>query len=169
MAVSEMRWLSESEMAAWVAYLTATHLLEHRIEDQLKADSGLTHAQYEILVQLSASPGGQMRMTELARRAIVSKSGLTYQVGQLEKRGLVTRATCPSDERGVLAILTEEGERCLERTAPRHVAVVRAFLIDRLTADEIRTMRQIMTKAASAMETAPARPLRLPQSDKIPG
>ncbi|MGW0589634.1 MarR family winged helix-turn-helix transcriptional regulator [Streptosporangium sp. NPDC002607] len=167
--MSETRWLSESEMAMWVAYLSATHLLERRVEDQLKADSGLTHTQYEILVTLSERPDEQMRMTELARRLITSKSGLTYQIGQLERRGLVTRATCPSDERGVLAVLTEEGRCCLERTAPGHVAVVRAFLIDRLSPEEIETMRRIMTKAAAAMEAAPAGPLRNPPPGKSPG
>lgn len=156
-------------MAMWVAYLSATHLLERRIEDQLKADSDLTHAQYEILVKLSMSPDRQMRMTKLARRLIFSKSGLTYQIGQLERRGLVTRATCPSDERGVLAVLTEEGLRCLKRTAPRHLAVVRAFLIDRLSPEEVEIMRQIMTKATAAMEAAPAGPLRVSAPGKSTG
>jgi len=158
--VSDVKWLNESELAAWMAYVTATHLLERRVEDQLKIDAALTHAQYEILAKLSQEPGGRIRMTELANRLIVSKSGLTYQIGQLERRGLVTREACPSDERGVLAVLTEEGTRCLKRTAPGHVAVVRAFLIDQLTSEEVESMRQIMTKATAAMQAAPAGPLR---------
>ncbi|MEU8203566.1 MarR family transcriptional regulator [Streptosporangium sp. NPDC049046] len=164
--MSDVKWLNESEMAAWMAYVAATHLLERRVEDQLKVDADLTHAQYEILAKLSQDPGGRMRMTELANRLIVSKSGLTYQIGQLERRGLVTREACPSDERGVLAVLTEEGIRCLKRTAPGHVAVVRAFLIDQLTPEEVESMRQIMTKATAAMRAAPAGPLR---PGKIPG
>ncbi|MBB2911536.1 DNA-binding MarR family transcriptional regulator [Streptosporangium becharense] len=153
--MKDTRWLSESEMDAWMAYVAATHLLERRVEEQLKATSGLTHAQYEILAKLSASPDRRMRMTELAREIVVSKSGLTYQIGQLEKRGLVERTTCPSDDRGVLAVLTDQGVRCLKQTAPGHVAVVRAFLIDRLTPEEIETMRRVMTKALAAMESAP--------------
>ncbi|MEV8632704.1 MarR family transcriptional regulator [Streptosporangium sp. NPDC051023] len=153
--MADTRWLTESELGAWMAYLRATHLLERRVEEQLKADSGLTHAHYEILAKLSASPGGQLRMTDLARKVVVSKSGLTYQVGQLEKRGLVERADCPSDERGVLAVLTDEGTRCLEKTAPGHVAVVRAFLIDQLTPEELETMTRIMSKATAAMAAAP--------------
>ncbi|GAA3023340.1 MarR family transcriptional regulator [Streptosporangium longisporum] len=167
--MSETRWLNEAEMAAWMAYVAATHLLERRVEDQLKADSGLTHAQFEILAKLSACPGRQLRMTELAHRLIVSKSGLTYQIGQLERKGLVARESCPSDERGVLAVLTEQGMRCLERTAPGHVAVVRAFLIDRLTPEEIEAMRQIMTKATAAMEAALPGPLRDPGPGREPG
>ncbi|WP_141703814.1 MarR family winged helix-turn-helix transcriptional regulator [Planobispora rosea] len=148
------RWLDEREMAAWTAYLTASHLLERRVEEQLKADAGLTHAQYEILARLSAAPGRRLRMTELARTVVVSKSGLTYQIGQLEKRGLVERATCPSDDRGVLAVLTEQGMRCLERTAPGHVAVVRELLIDLLSPDELETMARVMRKVEAATHSS---------------
>ncbi|GIH74306.1 MarR family winged helix-turn-helix transcriptional regulator [Planobispora longispora] len=144
------RWLDEREMAAWTAYLTASHLLERRVEEQLKADAGLTHAQYEILARLSAAPDRRLRMTELARTVVVSKSGLTYQIGQLEKRGLVERATCPSDDRGVLAVLTEQGMRCLERTAPGHVTVVRELLIDLLSPDELEIMARVMRKVEAA-------------------
>ncbi|MCC5576319.1 MarR family transcriptional regulator [Microtetraspora sp. AC03309] len=153
--MKETPWLDERELDAWLAYLTASHLLERRIEEQLKADSGLTHDQYEILVRLSSAPGRSMRMTELARMVVVSKSGLTYQVGGLEKKGLVERTSCPSDDRGVMAVLTDEGMRCLERTAPGHLAVVRAYLIDHCDPGELTTMTRIMRKAATAMGAFP--------------
>ena len=94
------RWLDPAEMAAWLAFLEVSHLLDRKIEQQLKQDAGLSHAQYEILSRLAATPGGQLRMSELADVIIVSRSGLTYQITQLEKAGLVRRAPCPSDERG---------------------------------------------------------------------
>ncbi|MBG0829372.1 MarR family transcriptional regulator [Planomonospora sp. ID67723] len=144
------RWLDDLEMAAWTAYLTASHLLERRVEEQLKADAGLTHAQYEILARLSAAPDRRLRMTELAHGVVVSKSGLTYQIGQLEKMGLVERATCPSDDRGVLAVLTDRGTECLERTAPGHVTVVRELLIDLLTPDELETVIRVMNRVETA-------------------
>ncbi|MFF5207404.1 MarR family winged helix-turn-helix transcriptional regulator [Streptosporangium sp. NPDC000396] len=167
--MTDTRWLSDDELDAWVTYVKATHLLERRVEEQLKADSGLTHAQYEILVKLSSAPDRRMRMTELAHKVVVSKSGLTYQVGQLEKAGLVRRTTCPSDDRGVLAVLTDEGTRCLERTAPGHVAVVRAFLIDQLTPDELRTMARIMAKATAAMTAAPGHTIETRAATRRPG
>ncbi|GGS87082.1 MarR family transcriptional regulator [Nonomuraea spiralis] len=151
--VTDTRWLDETEMAAWRAFLTASHLLERRIEEQLKSAAGLTHPQYEILARLSEAPGRQMRMTELARGVVVSKSALTYQITQLEKAGLVERATCPSDDRGVLAVLTEAGTRCLERIAPGHVAVVRDYLIDRLSRAELASLTSAMTKSEQALRS----------------
>ncbi|SEG84660.1 DNA-binding transcriptional regulator, MarR family [Nonomuraea solani] len=145
------RWLDATEMAAWRAFLSTSHLLERRIEEQLKAAAGLTHPQYEILVRLSDAPDHSMRMTELARGVVVSKSALTYQITQLEKAGLVKRATCPSDERGVLAVLTDAGLRCLERVAPGHVGVVRAYLIDQLNREELEAMTTAMRKTEEVL------------------
>ncbi|TDC94928.1 MarR family transcriptional regulator [Nonomuraea deserti] len=148
------RWLDATEMAAWHAFVSTFHLLERRIEEQLKAAAGLTHPQYEILVRLSAAPDRRMRMTELARDVVASKSALTYQITQLEKAGLVERAHCPSDERGVLAVLTDAGMRCLERVAPGHVEVVRAYLIDRLSREELHTMTTAMRKTERALRSS---------------
>lgn len=116
--MTETRWLDEREMAAWTGFLRASNLVARHLEQQLREDAGLSHTQYEILVLLSAAPEGEVRMTELAARLITSKSGLTYQVGQLEKRGLVARRSCPTDVRGVLAVLTADGRRTLEEAAP---------------------------------------------------
>ncbi|MFG3440560.1 MarR family winged helix-turn-helix transcriptional regulator [Nonomuraea sp. NPDC047897] len=149
--MTDTRWLDKTEMAAWRAFLSTSHLLERRIEEQLKAAAGLTHAQYEILVRLSGAPGRQMRMTELARGVVASKSALTYQITQLEKAGLVERTTCPSDDRGVLAVLTEGGMRCLERIAPGHLEVVRRYLIDRLTRDELEVVTAAMRRTEEAL------------------
>lgn len=120
-------------MAAWLAFLEVSHRLDRAIEQQLKTDAGLSHPQYEILSRLAGAPGGQQRMSELADMITVSRSGLTYQITQLERAGLVRREKCPSDERGVLAVLTGAGRAALSRAAPGHVRVVRRYLIDALT------------------------------------
>lgn len=135
-------------MAAWLAFLEISHRLDRAIEQQLRHDAGLSHAQYEILSRLGAAEAGQLRMSGLADVIIVSRSGLTYQVTQLERAGLVRRERCPSDERGVLAVLTEAGRKALARAAPGHVGVVRRFLIDALTP----TQRSALTDALAAAQ-----------------
>ncbi|MED7948587.1 MULTISPECIES: MarR family transcriptional regulator [unclassified Streptomyces] len=139
---SETRWLDDEEMAAWRGFVTASNLLNRRLERQLKEDSGLSHTQYEILVHLSAAPAGSLRMTELADKLVTSKSGLTYQVTQLERMGLVGRRSCPSDVRGVFAELTEEGHEMLREAAPGHVALVRELLIDVLSREQLTVLAQ---------------------------
>jgi DNA-binding MarR family transcriptional regulator len=120
-------------MAAWLAFLEVSQRLDRAIEQQLRQDAHLSHAQYEILSRLESAPGGRLRMSELAEVIIVSRSGLTYQVTQLERAGLVCREKARTDERGVLAVLTAAGRATLRRAAPGHVRVVRHYLIDALT------------------------------------
>ena len=134
--MSAVKWLDEAEMRAWQSFLAAGALIDRRVDQQLKETAGLSHPQYEILVRLAAAPDGELRMTELAGALLSSKSGLTYQVTQLEKAGLVARRSCPSDVRGVLAVLTG-GRRRLEQAAAGHVTLVRELLIDVLTPEQL--------------------------------
>ena len=117
-APGAVRWLDEDEMRAWQSFLAAGALVDRRVDQQLKDAVGLSHPQYEILVRLAAAPHGELRMTELADTVLTSKSGLTYQVTQLEKAGLVARRSCPSDVRGVLAVLTKAGRASSSRPPP---------------------------------------------------
>jgi DNA-binding MarR family transcriptional regulator len=141
------RWLNPPEMAGWLAFLEVSHLLDRAIDQQLRQDAGLSHAQYEILGRLAAAEGGQLRMSELAEVIVVSRSGLTYQVTQLEKAGLVRREKCPSDDRGVLATVTSAGRSALDRAAPGHLRVVRENLIDRLTPGQLAALTDGLTAA----------------------
>lgn len=151
--MSDAKWLDEREMAAWQGFLQASNRVGHHLEQQLKDDSGLSHPQYEILVRLGDAPGGEIRMTELAKSLITSKSGLTYQVGQLEKRGLVLRRSCPTDVRGVFAVLTDEGRRALDEAAPGHVAAVREVLIDVLDEEELRLLAEGLGRVARRLRS----------------
>ncbi|MFF7242071.1 MarR family transcriptional regulator [Streptomyces collinus] len=148
--MSDTQWLDETELRTWVAFLEATSLLQRRIEVGLRAE-GLTMVQYEILTRLLEVPERQRRMTELADLLVSSRSGLTYQVSQLEKAGLVRRGTCPDDERGVVAVLTEAGRALLERAAPSHVRVVREGLIDLLDRDQLEALGEMMTVSCNRL------------------
>lgn len=138
--MAEPRWLSAEEMRAWQAFLAAGALLDRRLDQQLRQESGLSHAQYEILVRLAAAPGGELRMTDLAGALYTTKSGLTYQITRLEKAGLVRRSASPGDVRGVVAALTGAGRQRLAQAAPGHVAAVRSLLVDVLTAEQLSAM-----------------------------
>ena len=135
--MAEPRWLSAEEMRAWQAFLAAGALLDRRLDQQLRQEAGLSHAQYEILVRLAEAPGGELRMTDLAGALYTTKSGLTYQITKLEKAGLVRRSTWPGDVRGVVAILTGAGRDRLTEAAPGHAAAVRELLIDVLTPGQL--------------------------------
>lgn len=131
--MADVRWLNTDELDVWQKFLAIGTAINRRVEQQLKDAAGLSHSQYEVLVRLAK---GDLRMTELAGIAKTSKSGLTYQVTQLEGRGLVRRVTTPDDDRGVMAGLTAKGRRLLEQIAPAHAELVRELFLDGLNDDE---------------------------------
>ena len=85
-----------------------------------------------------------MRMSELADQVVSTKSGLAHQITQLEKNGMVSRSSCPSDDGGGFASLTEAGERLLDKVVPTHEAVVREYLLDHLSADQAEALTSAM-------------------------
>lgn len=146
------RWLTDEEQSVWRAYLHATTLLEDHLDRQLQRDAGMPHMYYGLLVQLSQAPRHQLRMTELAKNAKITRSRLSHAVARLEKSGWVRREDCPSDKRGQNAVLTEEGHEMLRRSAPGHVSAVRQAMFDRLTPEQVRALGEIMQVMAAGLQ-----------------
>jgi DNA-binding MarR family transcriptional regulator len=140
---SETRWLSTDEQRTWRAYLNAHRLLLDAIDAQLRRDSGMPHAYYEILVRLSDKEGRAMRMAELADVTRVSASRLSHAIARLEERGWVRREDCPTDRRGQIAVLTDEGFEALAAAAPGHVEAVRQALFDALDPEQTTSLGEI--------------------------
>ncbi len=139
----EPRWLDADEQKAWRAWLYSTQLLQERLNAELQHDTGISHPYYEILVQLSETPGRMLRMSELADRSLSSRSRLSHAVSRLEERGWIRRQVCEEDGRGQLAVLTDEGFAALEAAAPIHVESVRKHLFDQLSDEQVTAMRGI--------------------------
>ncbi len=137
------RWLTATEQHCWRSFLNACHALFGAIDAQLLRDSDLPHGYYEILVHLSEAPGRALRMTQLAEASTFSKSRLSHAVARLEERGLVVRHACPTDRRGQIAALTDEGFAVLAAAAPGHVEQVYRSLIGALTPEQIGQLTEI--------------------------
>lgn len=135
--MDEPRWLDETEQRAWRGFLHMTELLKAQLGRDLQKETGLSDADYSVLVHLSEIEGRRMRMSDLAGRLLWSKSRLSHQVARMEDRGLVRREGCPTDARGSYAVLTDKGFKVIEHAAPYHVESVRRHLIDRLSREEI--------------------------------
>lgn len=150
--MTEPRWLDEEEMRAWRAFIKTTVRLFERLDREMKADHGLTHDDYAILVNLSEAPGQRMRMTELATQVLESKSRLSHHVGRLEAAGLVQRESCPNDLRGLFAVLTPAGRRLMRRAAPDHVRTVREHFIDHLDRSQLRALADALEPVAAHLE-----------------
>ncbi|MEU8085281.1 MarR family transcriptional regulator [Micromonospora sp. NPDC049101] len=137
------RWLDPDEQRTWRAYLAASRMLMDTLDRELQREAGMPHAYYEILVRLSEAPGRQLRMSELAQAAGSSRSRLSHAVARLEAAGWVRREECPTDRRGQIALLTDEGFATLAAAAPGHVEGVRRHLFDALSPAQVDQLRRI--------------------------
>jgi DNA-binding MarR family transcriptional regulator len=136
-------WLSPDEQRVWRTYLAASLRVQESVEYQLQHEAGIPHAYYEILVRLSESPDRSLRMSQLAGRAMASKSRVSHAVARLEERGWVERSECPTDGRGQLARLTDAGFAALAAAAPGHVRRVREVLLDALTPEQVDQLGEL--------------------------
>ena len=137
------RWLSSDEQRVWRTFLDATRRLFEELDRELQRDARMPHAYYEILVRLSEAPDRTLRMSSLAERSQFSRSRLSHAVNRLEELGWVRREVCATDRRGWMAVLTDEGFAALAAAAPGHVETVRRLLVDPLTAEQMRQLREI--------------------------
>src|SRR5438874_13314194 len=109
-----------SGLEAWDSFLRAHATLMRRLEVDLAQATGLPLADFDVLAQLAIA-GGELRMTDLAARALISRSGMTRRVARLVEDGLVRRANPDADARGVVVALTDAGVARLTDTAPVHL------------------------------------------------
>ena len=142
-AEAPVRWLSDQEQRAWRAFLDMQSQLNGRLNRELQENSGLSIADFSVLVTLSEHPEHRIRVLELARGLRWEKSRLSHQLTRMQQRGLVERSTCSEDRRGAWVELTIEGRNAIEAAAPGHVASVRKYVFDDLTPELVTAMETI--------------------------
>jgi DNA-binding MarR family transcriptional regulator len=143
--------ISRDEFRAYAALIASSTLLQRAVEQNLREQADLTQVQFEILMNLSLAGDAGLRMAQLADALIVSRSGLSYQVAQLESRGWITRRRSSDDERGVVARITSKGERTRQRVFPGHVDIVRSAFLDAIEPGELATLTAALERVARAL------------------
>ncbi|BEL12448.1 MarR family transcriptional regulator [Actinoplanes sichuanensis] len=138
--------LTATQLAHWRTFIESSWALHTRLEDELRAATGLSMNDYHVLVALADAPGRRIRMGELASRLVLSPSRVTYQINSMIKRGLVRKESCPDDGRGQEAVLTDEGLTMLRDAAPAHLKTVRESFIDHLDDEELAVIGRVFAK-----------------------
>jgi len=138
--MTDAHWLSPSEARAWRALQTFGAPLAAALNRQLLADSAMSTADYQVLVVLSETEGGQLRAGELGRATGWEKSRLSHHIKRMQARQLVERLDCSTDGRGLLVSITAEGRRAIEEAAPGHVRTVRDYVIDVLSTEQLEVL-----------------------------
>jgi DNA-binding MarR family transcriptional regulator len=143
-------WLSPLELQAWRSYIMASRRLWDALESDL-TQHDLSMSDYEILVHLSEAPDRQIRMSELAESAMISKSRLSHRMKVMELAGWVSRKVCEKDKRGQFAVMTDKGWNAIVKAAPDHVASIRARFVDHLSAKDQEDLARIFETVSVKM------------------
>lgn len=145
------RWLADDEQALWRDWLAVQTLLPAHLNRMLQAD-GLSLPDFDVLVLLSETPGGRLRIGEVANALTWERSRTSHHLRRMEGRGLVAREECADDGRGAFVLLTEQGRTAIEQAAPGHVDVVRAALFDRLPAGDRAALARVLRAVREGLE-----------------
>ena len=147
---------SAAQLGAYFALMEAASLLQHQVEQQVRADGGISSVQFQLLARL-ADARGPLTMTQLADGVVYSRSGLTYQAGLLEKAGLISRDPSSDDDRATLVTITPKGLALFGRILPGHILLTRSLLYDPLSDEDVRHLGDIMTRVRDHMRAQPPR------------
>jgi DNA-binding MarR family transcriptional regulator len=150
--VGEVQWLDAREQRAWRALQMMQMRLEGELARQLAADSGLSYPDYAVLVALTDRPDGRMRVSELARELGWEKSRASHHLTRMAARGLVKKERCPSDRRGSFIVVTKRGRKEIEAAAPGHVDAVRRLFVDRLSARQLESIREVAETVLAGLD-----------------
>ena len=132
-------------IGAWRSLLQAHATLMRQLETDLEQRTGLALPDFDVLAQLAIADG-ELRMTELANRALISRSGMTRRVARLVDEGLVRRADATADGRGVLVALTDAGVARLTETVPAHARGIAEYFVSRLADEELADLESALDK-----------------------
>lgn len=136
---------------AWYQLLRAHAAVNREIDRRLdKSSKPATIGWYDVLVTLEKSPGGRLRMSELAEQVLLSHSGLTRLVDKLEAAGLLHRETCPNDRRSCYAVITESGLAWRREAWPARRAAIAELFAQHLSEEEARTLVNTLGRVADA-------------------
>jgi DNA-binding MarR family transcriptional regulator len=149
---SDVLWLTVRQERLWRRWLTLNARLSATLHKELHDDVGLSMPDYEVLVHLTDSPDGRIRVTDLARLLQWERSRLSHHVTRMERRRLVQRVECVEDGRGAFIAITPQGRAAIEQAAPHHVNTVRRLIFDALTPEEVDALATIIEKALTHLD-----------------
>ncbi|PIE26056.1 MAG: MarR family transcriptional regulator [Micrococcales bacterium] len=146
--------LTDEEQWVWRAFMATHRRLLETLERQLQVVAGLGIQDFLILSMLAEAPQQRMRMTELAFMSHGSSSRTSHAVDRLEHRGWVQRARTNEDGRGSVAVLTVDGLERVHMATPAQVEVMRTYLFDLVSHDELAVLGRVMFAVMAAFDEA---------------
>lgn len=169
---TDVNSLTDAQQRLWRQWLTLNARVPVALHRQLHDESGLSLQDFEVLVQLTESPDGRMRVSDLANALSWERSRLSHHLGRMGGRGLVDREECEDDGRGSLVVVTAEGRRTLERAVPAHVKTVHDLVFASMDDAQLGALTAFAQAVMSRLDGGSpglTEPTRTPVGEGTPG
>jgi DNA-binding MarR family transcriptional regulator len=146
--------MTSGELAIWRSLIETTAELTRILSTQLQ-ESGLSAADYQVLLALTEADGKQLRSSQLAARIDWERSRLSHHLARMERRGLITRTGCATDSRGAEVSLTDAGARMFRRASAPHLRAIKKYFADALTPQQFADLDGILQALRGHLDAGP--------------
>jgi DNA-binding MarR family transcriptional regulator len=144
--------LDDQQNSVWRLFVTANVKLLDRIGEKF-AQAGLPSMDwYDVLLMLKEAPEHHLRLSELAEKALLSRSNLTHLIDRMEKAELLYRKRCPKDRRGTYAVLTEAGLAMQQNMWAIYSEGIADYFGSQLDDEELKVMQRALKRMLAAAE-----------------
>lgn|SRR5690242_13835768 len=141
--------IPDLHLNAWRTFITVHATLIDQIDRELGEAGQIPLHWYDVLIELAEATDRRLRMHELAKAVVLSRSGLTRLVDRLEKEGLLTRQPDPADRRGSFAVITEKGLTALHKAWPIYAEGIVNHFARHLDDSEAKFLTEILGRMSS--------------------
>jgi DNA-binding MarR family transcriptional regulator len=125
------------QLRIWRDFIETAEVLRAEVATRLQAETSLSTGDYVVLLALSEAEGQRLRSSELATKIDWERSRLSHHLGRMERRTLIRREDCTTDNRGAWVVLTSTGAEAFRSATVPHLTAVRELFIDALTPDQL--------------------------------
>jgi DNA-binding MarR family transcriptional regulator len=136
--------MTSGEIAIWRALIDTTAELRRILGARLAQESGLSPADYQVLLALSEAAGKRLRSSELAATIDWERSRLSHHLARMERRGLIRRDDCATDSRGAEVVLTDDGARIFRAATAPHMRAIKEHFADALTPQQFDALADVL-------------------------
>jgi DNA-binding MarR family transcriptional regulator len=138
------RRMTSGQLAVWRALVDTTGELRRILGAQLLQDTGLSPADYQVLLALSEAPGRRLRSSQLAATIDWERSRLSHHLARMERRGLIRRDDCATDSRGAEVSMTPDGASMFRRATAPHTRAIKKHFADALTPEQFDALADVL-------------------------
>jgi DNA-binding MarR family transcriptional regulator len=127
-----------AQLRIWRDFIETVADIQGELGRRLQDESDLSAADYSVLLALSEQRDRELRSSELALAIGWERSRLSHHLGRMERRGLLRRDDCATDNRGAVIVLTDDGAAAFRRSNVPHLRAIHDLFIDRLDDEQLQ-------------------------------